>query len=369
MWVRALFLSALLLAAAPRVAAAAGPPPGSNTAVLASGAAAQKLDARIDAYLQPYVALDLFQGAVLVARGDRVLLEKGYGLANVELNVRNTPAQVFRIAALTKIFTEVLLGRLAEQKRLDLDSPLSRYLPGFPNGDSITVEMLRLHRAGIPNMNSIPFDEEASEPNTLDSLVRVIAKTPLDFTPGSRRRYSNGGYAVLAAVVEKVTGKRYGEALAEQVLAPLGLTHTREEADGMIVPTRAYGYTASSRSRHGLELPPFQQMATKSGGGSLVSTAGDLHLFLRAMDTEKPIRAATWRKLFPPDSVFSYQGRCPGFNVYMGRDFVHDADVVVLCNDYAAGMVGDVGADLMAMAGGRDVPKPRWRVDVKLDSA
>jgi CubicO group peptidase (beta-lactamase class C family) len=171
--------------------------------VLASGAAAQKLSARIDAYVQPYVALDLFQGTVLVARGDRVLYEKGYGFANVELGVRNTPAQVFRIASLTKVFTQVLLGSLVEQDRLALDAPLARYLPGFPRGDSITIEMLRLHRAGIPNLNSIPFDEEARGPNTLDSLVRVIAKTPLDFSPGSRRRYSNGGYALLAAVIER----------------------------------------------------------------------------------------------------------------------------------------------------------------------
>jgi len=369
MSVRALFLSALLLAGAPHVAAAAGPPPGSNTAVLASGAAAQKLDAQIDAYLEPYVALDLFQGTVLVARGDRVLLEKGCGLANVELNVRNTPARVFRIASLTKVFTEVLLGRLVEQGKLSLDAPLSRYLSGFPRGDSITIDMLRVHRAGIPNMNSIPFDEEASEPNTLDSLVRVIAKTPLDFSPGSRRRYSNGGYAVLAAVIEKVTGQSYAEALAERVLRPLGLTHTYEEADGMLVPNRAYGYTASRSQRRGLELAPFQQMTTKSGGGSLVSTAGDLHRLLRAMYTDRPIKKETWRTLFPPDSVFSYQGRCPGYNVFMGRDFTHDVVVVVLCNDYAAGMVGDVGSDLIAMASGREVEKPRWRADMKVDSS
>jgi CubicO group peptidase (beta-lactamase class C family) len=312
---------------------------------------APSLGAKVDAYLQPYVALDLFQGAVLVARGDQVLFQKGYGLANVELGVKNTPASVFRIASLTKVFTEVLLGRLAEQGKLELDAPLSRYLPSFPKGDSITLDMLRLHRAGIPSMNS------------------AIAKAPLDFPPGSRRRYSNGGYALLAAVIEKVTGERYADALAERVLKPLALNHTFEEADGMPVPGRAYGYTASSQVRHGLEVAPYQQMATKSGGGSLVSTVGDLHRFLRAMYTDRPLRAENWRKLFPPDSEFTYQGRCPGYNVFMGREFAHDVVVVVLCNNYAAGMVGDIGADLIAMANGREVAKPRWRADVKADSA
>jgi CubicO group peptidase (beta-lactamase class C family) len=369
MWVRALCLSALLLATAPGVAAAASPPAGSGVAVMASGASAQKLRTAIDTYLQPYRALDVFQGVVLVARGDQVLAEKAYGDASVELGVRNTPASVFRVASLTKVFTEVLLGRLEEEGRLDMSAPLTRYLPGFPHGDSITLDMLRVHRSGVPNMNSIPYDEEAIQPNTLDSLVRVIAKTPLDFSPGSRRRYSNGGYAVLAAVIEKVTGQRYADALAERVLRPLGLTHSYEEADGMLVPRRAYGYTASPRARHGLEVAPFQQMVTKSGGGSLVSTAGDLHRLLRAMYTDRPIQVETWRTLFPPDSVFSYQGRCPGYNVFMGRDFTRDVDVVVLCNNYAAGMVGDIGADLLAMASGREVAKPRWRADVPADSA
>jgi len=188
--------------------------PATHQATTGKPAPAPQLGAHVDAYLQPYIALDLFQGAVLIAHGDKVLLEKGYGDANVELHVRNTPANVFRIASLTKPFTEVLLGRLVEQEKLALDAPLSRYLPDFPQGDSITIDMLRLHSAGIPSMNSIPYDEEASAPNTLDSLVRRIARTPLDFPPGSRRRYSNGGYAVLAAVIEKVTGQRYADALA-----------------------------------------------------------------------------------------------------------------------------------------------------------
>jgi len=292
--------------------------------------------------------------ALLLSRRGEVIYRKGFGFADLENRIPVTPDTVFPIGSVTKSFTGLAVMLLVEQGKLSLDAPLSRYLSGFPRGDSITIDMLRVHRAGIPNMNSIPFDEEASEPNTLDSLVRVIAKTPLDFSPGSRRRYSNGGYAVLAAVIEKVTGQSYAEALAERVLRPLGLTHTYEEADGMLVPNRAYGYTASRSQRRGLELAPFQQMTTKSGGGSLVSTAGDLHRLLRAMYTDRPIKKETWRTLFPPDSVFSYQGRCPGYNVFMGRDFTHDVVVVVLCNDYAAGMVGDVGSDLIAMASSPD---------------
>ena len=328
----------------------------------------RKLEAAVDAYLRPLIALDLFQGVVLIGRGENVVLEKGYGLANVELGVRNTPAQVFRIASLSKPFTEVALGRLIEEKKLDLSDPLSRFLPDFPRGDSITLDMLRTHSAGIASMNSIPYDEEASHPNTLDSLVRRIAREPLTFAPGSKGRYSNGGYALLAFVIEKASGTSYADDLKRAVLDPLGLRDTRHEADQMLVPGRAYGYTVSPEDRGALIVAPFQQMETKTGGGSLVSTARDLHRFLRAMYRDNAIRAATWRALVPSDSVVGFQGRCPGFNLYMARDFTHDADVVVLCNDYAAGMVGDVGSDFLVLARGAAVAPPRWRSDVPLDS-
>ena len=356
-WVRDMLLVVIAATAPCPARAAAGPPND------------PKLVAAADAYLAPLLDLELFQGVVLIARGDRVVLEKAYGFANVELGVRNTPAQVFRIASLSKPFTEVALGRLVEEKRLALSDPLSRFIPGFPHGDSITVDMLRTHRAGIAHMNSIPYDEEADEPNTLDSLVRRIAREPLAFSPGSRTRYSNGGFALIAHILGRVTGESYASYMGRAVFGPLGLVDTRHETDNMVIPRRAYGYSVSREDRRGLVLAPFQEMVTKTGGGSLVSTVRDLHRFLRAMYRDNVLRAETWRTLFPPDSVWSFQGRCPGFNVYMCRDFAHDVVVVVLCNNYAAGMVGDVGSDFVRLGRGLPVQPPRWRADLSADSA
>ena len=335
----------------------------------AAPAQAPRLEPAVDAYLRPLVDLDLFQGAILIARGDQILLEKGYGFANLELQVRNTPAQVFRIASLTKPFTEVALGRLVEEGRLDFAAPLSRYVPGFPNGDRITIEMLRTHRAGIANLNSIPYDEEARHPNTLDSLVRVLAAQPLSFEPGSRRGYSNGGYALLGHVIERITGRPYADHLQSAVLRPLGLADTRHEADQMLIPNRAYGYTPSPDERGVMVVAPFQEMATKTGGGSLVSTVRDLHRFMRAMYGSKVLKPETWRLLFPPDSVQAFQGRCPGFNVLMRREFTDDVVVVVLSNDYATGMAWDIGVALVAIARGLEVAAPPWRNGAGPDSA
>jgi CubicO group peptidase (beta-lactamase class C family) len=330
----------------------------------------QALQRSVDAYLQPLRACELFQGVVLVARGDRVLVSKGYGLANAELNVPNTPDRVFRIASLTKPFTELALARLADEHRLALADPLSKYLPGFPSGDSITIEMVMQHRAGIPSMNSIPYDEEAFGTNSLDSLVQMIERTPLAYPPGTQRHYSNGGYAVLAAVIEKASGVSYGDYVGHEILGPMGLLHTQNEPDGMLVVDRAFGYMPSPYRRHALVPAPYQEMNTKVGGGSLISTAADLHRFLRLAYRDGVVSADTWRHLFPPtDSTIAFQGRCPGYNLYVTRDLAHDVDVVVLANNYAAGMVSDIGDDLVALARGVERPRPAWRADVALDSA
>ena len=111
--VRALAMTAAVLFASPAAAAGPSAPPS-------------RLQTRVDAYLEPYQTLEIFQGAVLIAHGDQMLLEKGYGYANVELGVRNTPAMSFRVASLTKVFTEVLIGCLVERGKLDLDAPLAR---------------------------------------------------------------------------------------------------------------------------------------------------------------------------------------------------------------------------------------------------
>ena len=340
-------------------AAASSPPPD-----------VRRIGMEFSTYVKPLIDLDIFQGTVLFARGDRVVYEQGFGPADLEHGIRNSPESVFRIASLSKPLTEVALGTLIEQGRLSLDDKLAKFLPDFPRGDEITLDMIRTHRAGIPSLNSIPFDEEApGGTNTLDSLVRKIASLPLDFAPGSKRRYSNGGYALLARVIERASGTTYAEYMRRAVFAPLGMTHTRHEEDGSLVMHRAIGLMAARDHRHGLVLPPFQQMVTKQGGGSLISTAGDLHRFLRAMGRDDVIHVATWNLLFPPDSTWAFQGRCPGFNLYMVRDFAHDADAVMLANNYSCGNAADVGEALLAIGLGRSPAPPTWRADLPADSA
>ena len=328
-----------------------------------------KLTAAVDAYVKPLRDLDVFSGVVLVARGPQVLVSRAYGLANADLLASNQVDQVFRIASLAKPFTDMALGRLSDQGKLGLDDPLAKTLPGFPAGERITLRMLVQHRAGVPNLNSIPWDEESAVHGNLDSLVAVLAARPLDFEPGAQRRYSNGGYALLASVIERVCGASYAAVLQREVCAPLGLGDTRHEGDFEVVHRRATGYEPAPSARHQLVPAAFQQMSTKTGGGSLVSTAADLHTMLMALGSSPLLRPATWSELLAPsDSLWFFQGRCPGFNAVAARWQRDGLCVVVLSNNYASGMVADVAHGLALLARG-GAPTPfGWRADLAADS-
>lgn len=313
--------------------------------------------AEIDAWLAPLIELDVFSGVVLLMRGDSTIHERAYGLAHVEHGIRVEPGHVFRIASVSKPFTRALIGRYIDEGRLTLDAPLARWLPNFPSADSITIGMLLDHRSGVPNVNSLPYDEEALAPNTLAMLVDSLARLPLDFPAGMRVTYSNGGYAVLARVVELIADRPFGEALHEQILAPLALTETRHERDGMIVPRLAGGYMPSPVELGELVRAPFQQMATKAGGGSMVSTARDLARFVSLVGRHRILRPETWRALFPgADATLAWTGRSPGYNAAVAHDRASGVTAVVLANNYAAGVVGDVADGLVRLANSMPLP-------------
>lgn len=316
-----------------------------------------ELDVAIDAYVEPLRALDVFDGVVLVADGGRVVAARAYGFADREHAIANHPGTVFRIASISKPFTRALFGRLAEQGVVALDDPIARWLPDFPAAERITIRLLLDHRAGVPGRNSLPWDEEALAPPTLADLVDSIAALPLDFEPGTDASYSNGGYAVLAHVLELATGRAYGELLDAELLRPLGLTHTAHEADGDVILGRAEGYMPSPVEPDVMVHAPFQSMDTKAGGGSLVSTARDLVTFVRAIGVHPVLGADAWAELFPSRDRVAYQGRSPGFNVIVLHDRTRDLTVVVLANNYAAGNVGDVAEAVLALATD-DVPSP-----------
>ncbi len=311
------------------------------TALLPVAAAGQpaELEPRVDAFIQRYVDQDVFSGVVLVARDGRVLLEKGYGMASHELRVPAAPSHRFRVASVSKAFTDVAVLRLVDQGVVSWDDPVSTYLPDFPRGSEITLRQLATNRSGIPHINDLPwYDQFTFREWPLEEIVGRVGAEPLDFEPGADSNYSNGGFAVLARVIEIATGAPFGAALRDLVFDPAGMVDTGHEGHNELVPGLAHAYTLGL---DGVVPAPYVEMSVKVGGGSAYSTARDIFRFDRALVEGGLLEPGVADSLFgridsPTGRERVYHGgRAPGYTAAVQR-FVDDgALVVVLSNNYS----------------------------------
>ena len=193
--------------------------------LLTSQGFAQSLQSRMDGLINEYVAHRNFMGSVLVADRGKVVFSKGYGLADVEKNVPNTPETRFMIGSITKQFTAMLVTQLVVKGRLKLENTISDLLPDFPReiGQRITVEMLINHTSGLILPEGIEkYYNASTKEEFLKVYLKQLSEEGLRFEPGKGYGYSNAGYHILGHIIEKVTGKTYEAVLDEQILKPLG---------------------------------------------------------------------------------------------------------------------------------------------------
>ena len=310
------------------------------------------LTAKIDHFLEPLVRAHEFSGVVLVTRADKTLVARGYGKANWEFDAPMSMETLFRIASITKTFTGAAVVILAERGRLALKDPLSKYLPDFPKGDKIQIRHLLLHESGVPNPDSRPCSDV-----TLDEVVSELAKKPLWFEPGTNSGYSNGGYALLAKVIEVVTGRRWEDVLRDEIFVPAGLMATARDSDEAIVPLRAGGYVPGP-SPLGLLKARCDSTRGLFGSGALLSTASDLQRWARVVRKETLFKRTAleypygWgvRKYYGRDAI-EQSGISHGAASYLAEYFKDDVTIVVLSN-VQTGVVDDIGKGVAALTFG-----------------
>lgn len=230
--------------------------------------------------LDSIAALDRFAGTVLVAKGDRVLARHAVGLADREAKVPMRADTRLNIGSITKAFTQVAILRLAQEGKLGLDDPIGRYVDGFaPDAQAVTIRQLLRHEGGMGDFfPSAEFRADPSKIRTLDDYLRIARATPLSFPPGTRQRYSNLGYVVLGAVVQRASAMPWHDAIATYVYRPAGMT-----ASGVLertAPGIAQGYVGSppAMERNTASLP-----GLGSPAGGTYSTVDDLHRFALAL--------------------------------------------------------------------------------------
>jgi CubicO group peptidase (beta-lactamase class C family) len=257
------------------------------------------LAAFADAELVKAYAADDPGAAVLVRWRGKTVLRKGYGMANLDLEVPVAPEQVFEIGSVTKQFTAAAILRLAEQGKLELSDPIQKYLPDFPTGDAvITIDQLLHHTSGVPSYTGMPeWLPRWREDMSLETLIGLFRGKPLDFPPGTSWSYSNSGYVLLGAVIEKVAGRSYEEYVEKELFAPLGMVDSRYGHQEEVVRGRAAGY---QKGAAGWENAPYLSLTQPYAAGSLMSTVDDLARWSDALEGGKVVSLASRDRMFTP---------------------------------------------------------------------
>jgi CubicO group peptidase (beta-lactamase class C family) len=306
---------------------------------------------RVSDFVNAYLKKKKIPGcAVMVRHNGKVVLAAGYGFANLEHGVRVTPQTVFQSGSVGKQFTAMAVMILIEEKKLDLDDPISKYLDVPDAWSAITVRHLLTHTSGL---GDYPEKFSLQQDYTEDDLLNMIKAQPLGFAPGEKWSYSNLGYVTLGILIHKVSGEFYGDLLQKRVFAPLGMSHTRIISEAEIIPNRAAGYRLKDGTLKNQEW--VAPMLNTTADGSLYFTIEDIAKWDDALEKRKILSQASFEQMWTPVRLnngraapygFGWQiaktdsghrlvehgGAWQGFAAYIGRYPDDRLCVAVLCN-------------------------------------
>jgi len=335
----------------------------------------------MDQIVQSYVTNHQFMGTALVARGSQVLFSKGYGDANLELDVPNSPNTKFRLGSVTKQFTAASILLLEERGKLSVSDPVKKYLPDAPAAwDKITIFHVLTHTSGIPNFTSFPdYPKLERYATTSAELVARFRDKPLDFEPGEKWNYSNSGYVLLSYLIEKITGDSYEKFVRENILTPLGMKDSGYDSNSAVILHRASGYVSG---KNGFENAGFVHMTVPQGAGALYSTTEDLLKWEQGLFGGKVLRAASLEKMTTPfknnyalglqvdtvggHKVIEHGGGIEGFNTEL-EYYPEDKLTVVVLGNVNGVAPGDIAKKLAALAHGETVKLQSERTEITVD--
>lgn len=332
----------------------------------------------MDDVVQSYVRDKTFMGTVLVARGNDVILSKGYGSANLEWNIPNTPTTKFRLGSITKQFTAASILLLEERGMLKLDDPIKKYIPDTPAAwDKITIFHLLTHSSGIPNFTNLPeYKSLKHEATPVAKTIATLHDKPLDFAPGEKMSYSNTGYLVLGYAIERITGGSYEKFVTDNIFTPLGMKDSGYDSNTAIIPHRAAGYAPSP---NGPLNADFIHMSIPHAAGALYSTTEDLLRWEQGLFGGKLISSASLAKMttaFKNDyalgvivltangrKVVQHDGGIDGFSTSLAYYPDTKTTVAVLAN-LAGNAPGQIAANLGELAHGGTVTLASERKEI-----
>jgi D-alanyl-D-alanine carboxypeptidase len=242
--------------------------------------------------------------SIAVARGDDLLFAKGFGLANVELQVPARAETVYRIGSITKEFTAAAILILVEDGKVALDDSLTRLLPDYPKqGESITIRHLLQHTSGLTDFTRLAtYRRERTQIASQEQVLERFQDLPLEFRPGEKHRYCNSGYFLLGLIVERASGQSFREFVEERLIRRLGMQAVYCDDSWRIIPHRASGYT---RWGGALRNAPLVDLNQTLGAGNLAATVTDMIIWQRALAEHRLLSAESSRLMMTPGTLNS----------------------------------------------------------------
>ena len=277
----------------------------------------QALAAQIDDLLTASFQPDAPGAAVIVVRDGNVILRKGYGMANLELGVPVEPEMVFRLGSVAKQFTAMAILMLSEEGKLALTDEITEYLPDYPtHGRTITIENLLTHTAGVKDYELLPARLAVAHNDlTVEELIALFQDEPLDFAPGEQWSYSNSGYVLLGAIIEKVARMSYADFIQQRIFTPLGMTHSYYDDSTHLIPGHVAGYSPAA---DGYSNAEHMSLTHAYAAGALASSVDDLARWDAALYTNKLVKQATLHQAFKPYTLKNGESTGYGYGWVIG---------------------------------------------------
>jgi CubicO group peptidase (beta-lactamase class C family) len=263
----------------------------------------RKTNSDLEQQVDKYLTEKQFNGTVLMAKGGEVWISKGYGMANFEKEIPNSPNTMFRIGSVSKQITALSILKLQEQNLLNVKDTLNNYIPDYPNGDTITIHHLLSHTSGIPEyltFDSLTFSSFQNY-NSPSDIIDTFKQKALDFTPGTQFSYSNSNYILLGYIIEKVSKESYEDYINNHIFKPLHMKHSGYDINDYNEDTHAKGYEGTVKR---YDEPSYKiDMSVPFAAGALYSTVEDLFLWDQALYTDKLVSKESLDIMFSPKVI------------------------------------------------------------------
>jgi CubicO group peptidase (beta-lactamase class C family) len=317
--------------------------------MISSTMMAQDISSRLDNYLSRPRKKNNFNGTVLVVHRGNILLHKGYGYKNAVTRTSNDTGTIYRVGSLSKPFTAAIVLRLAEQHALSFQDNIDKYLKDYPHGDSITIEQLLTHSSGIKEyleIKEIQQTPDSAPPVSMEKLIGYFRNEPLVMRPGEKFAYSNSNYILLAAIVEKITGKKFEHVVRCDIFEPLGMGHSGFDFKHIADTNKSTGHLSVKKV---IAIPEDFDSTYAPGCGSMYTTTTDLYQWYKGLYNGKVFNDSLREQAFTPRqsdygygwfsekkrgrTCISHAGGVPGFVANLQFYPREELCIIMLSND------------------------------------